>query len=345
MKEFKELGRKTDICPNCEEEREVKLGTKKETLIINKEPIEIEAQVEYCPVCKEYFADTKTEEGNIQQAYHVYRQKHGLLQPVEIRKIREKYGLSQRAFSRLLGWGEITLHRYEAGGLQDEAHNNELILMKDPENFRVLFDQYRDRLASRVIRRIEKRLEELPEEDFVHCISEVLRHQKVDIYSGFQFFNEDKFENAVLYFTSKLAVPVFKTKLNKLLWYFDFLTYKSVGFSATGTAYLHAPYGPVPDGYDFLIGGMIKDRALDAQEMVFDRENDVAGEILKAIEEPDLSIFSSQEKVCLKKVATSRGHLTSAQISKLSHDEEGYKNTPEWEKISYEWAKDLKISL
>ena len=47
---------------------------------------------------------------------------------------RETYGLSQRAFSKLLKWGEVTMNRYEMGAIQDKAHNNILILLKKPEN-------------------------------------------------------------------------------------------------------------------------------------------------------------------------------------------------------------------
>ncbi|GFP21452.1 hypothetical protein HKBW3S06_00679, partial [Candidatus Hakubella thermalkaliphila] len=53
---------------------------------------------------------------------------------------------------------DITLHRYESGALQDEAHNNELLLMKDPDNFRLLFERGQDKLAPHLIRQIEKRL-------------------------------------------------------------------------------------------------------------------------------------------------------------------------------------------
>lgn len=342
MKKFKETGSKKDICPNCEEDREIKIGTKKEILTINKEPIEINAQVEYCPVCQEYFADSETEEKNIQRAYRVYRQKHGLLQPDEIKAIREKYGISQRAFSRLLGWGEITFHRYEAGGLQDEAHNNELLLLKDSDNFRVLFEKSRNKFSPRIVRRIEARLEEIPQKSLYHCLGDFFLYQKSDIYSGFRHFDEDRFENAVLYFTSSIST-VFWTKLNKLLWYFDFITFKDTGLSATGAVYLKAPHGPVPKDYELFIGGMISEKTLEPREVVFEGEPDVAGEILRALEEPDLSIFSSPEIACLKKVVESLSNLSSAQISKLSHAEEGFKNTTDWDKISYDWAKKLKI--
>jgi hypothetical protein len=39
------------------------------------------------------------------------------------------YGLSQTTFSRWLGWGDITVHRYESGSPQDSAHNETLMLL------------------------------------------------------------------------------------------------------------------------------------------------------------------------------------------------------------------------
>jgi HTH-type transcriptional regulator/antitoxin MqsA len=43
------------------------------------------------------------------------REQDGLLRPEEIRAIRERLGLSQRAFERLLGVGAKTVVRWERG--------------------------------------------------------------------------------------------------------------------------------------------------------------------------------------------------------------------------------------
>lgn len=342
---FREVESKKDICPICEEERKIKLGYKKEALTIRGEPIEIESMVEYCPTCGEFFADTETEEENIQKAYRAYRKAHGLLQPEEIKEIREKYGISQRALSRILGWGEITLHRYESGGLQDQAHNNELLLLKDPDNFWLLFEKNQDKLAPHLVKRVKKRLAEFSEEKQVDFLQKRLESlfglARVDITSGFRYFDLEKFENAILFFTHKASV--FKTKLNKLLWYFDFLCYKENNLSATGSIYIHLPYGPVPTNYDFYLANLIKERILAVDEITFDRPEDIAGEVFSALESPDLSVFSDDELRCLEKVYDSFKGFTSGKISEYSHDEEGYKNTQDGDIISYEWAKSLKI--
>lgn len=107
-------------CPKCDVERECHVESRIESYPIRGEQIEIEANVLICSVCGEDIFDKKLDSVNLQKVYATYRAKHGLLSPDEIREIRERYGLSQRGMSRFLGWGEITLHRYESGGLPDQ---------------------------------------------------------------------------------------------------------------------------------------------------------------------------------------------------------------------------------
>lgn len=48
-------------------------------------------------------------------------------------RLREKYGLSQQQLARLLGWGRVTVQRYEKGALQDTAHDLLLRQLEDPQ--------------------------------------------------------------------------------------------------------------------------------------------------------------------------------------------------------------------
>ncbi len=49
------------------------------------------------------------------QALEIYRRKYGLLSEQEIREIRERFGLTQAALSRLLRLGANTVSRWESG--------------------------------------------------------------------------------------------------------------------------------------------------------------------------------------------------------------------------------------
>lgn len=334
------------VCPICEAEREIEFGKRTYSINIRREPFEVVSRVEHCPVCGEFFASTDDDEAAIQKVYGEYRSRHGLLQPAEIKAIREKYGLGQRAFSRVLGWGEITIHRYEAGSIQDEAHNDTLLLVKDADNFAQLFERNKDALPRRVAARVLERLATLQEDSREECLHDFLGTQfmkaRDDIQSGYRRFNLDRFEAAILFFCGSLE-NVFKTKLNKLLWYFDFYSYKRQLRSATGAIYVHLPYGPVPDNYDFYLANLIKEQALESIEVVFDKENEIAGELFRALEEPDTSLFSEAENDFLVEVAGFFGKMSAKEISVLSHDEDGYKKTNDRELISYKWAENLKF--
>ena len=61
-----------------------------------------------------------------------YRRKHGLLSANEIRAIRERFGLTQAEFARLLRLGANTLSRWESGrNVQTEAMDTLLRLIRD----------------------------------------------------------------------------------------------------------------------------------------------------------------------------------------------------------------------
>lgn len=53
-----------------------------------------------------------------------YRERHGLLTSRQLKGIRQGFGLSQRAFARQFrGISLASLKRWEAGAIQDEAHD------------------------------------------------------------------------------------------------------------------------------------------------------------------------------------------------------------------------------
>lgn len=334
------------ICPVCEDERKIEIGTRTQIITIKKEPFEVEARVERCTECGEFFAGVEEDEATIQKAYREYRKSHDLLQPEEIKEIREQYGLGQRAFGRTLGWGEITIHRYEAGSLQDEAHNDTLLLVRDANNFAKLFEKNIDKLPKRVAQRVKERLDVLREgrqEEYLHeYLESAFSKARDDIFSGYRRFNLDKFEAVILYFCREFE-NVFKTKLNKLLWYFDFLTYAKQTRSATGAVYVHLTYGPVPDDYEFYLANLIRENALEVREVTFDEEKNIAGEKYVALEEPDIALFNEVEQECLRWVGSYFGEMGAREISEYSHGEEGYKNTSGGERISYEWAEKIKL--
>ena len=155
---FKSIKTLTTICPICEAEKTVQYGTNKETLTVRGEKIDVVAKVFYCPDENHFFSILDDDEAKIQNVYREYRKRRKLLQPEEIKEIREKYKLSQDSFSLFLGFGKKTIARYETGAIQDDGHNNFIKLMQDTESFQKQFNNVKDNLSSKLKQKIEKRL-------------------------------------------------------------------------------------------------------------------------------------------------------------------------------------------
>ncbi len=339
---------KGNFCPNCEEFTETTVRVEKEVYNVRGEPIEIEAEVTICQKCGMKIFDEERDSQNLEKAYSQYREKHNLLSPDKIRTIREKYGLSQRALSRLLGWGEITIHRYENGAVQDNAHNNLLHLIEDPENIKTLFKANRNKLPSYIASRLEKRIASFMQEDkeqaFQVSFERLVSHNHVDLTSGFKEYDLEKLKHMILYLVKRLD-GVLKTKLNKLLWYCDFLLFKETSVSITGSQYIRLPYGQVPDNYERIIGTM-QPELLDKDEIPFNTKDGIQmGEEFTALVKPDESIFSEKEIQVMDFVADTFRNDTYTSIMNKSHQETAYKKCKDGDIISYEYAKELSLSL
>lgn len=125
-------------CNKCGEEREIEIREEMESYPVRNEQTEIIAKVSYCKHCGEQIWNEELDDNNLKEAYRKYRTNHGLLQPEEIKRIRDKYSLSQTAFGRLLGLGDKTITRYENGSIQDLAQNNLIELARHPDVFEYL---------------------------------------------------------------------------------------------------------------------------------------------------------------------------------------------------------------
>ena len=139
----------TTFCPACMKDADVRIEGRRETLPVRGEDIEVEARVAVCSTCGEDIWLDELEGETLARAFAEYRRRRRLLQPDEMARIRRRWGLGQRAFALLLGWGEVTLHRYESGSLQDAAHDAQLRMAERPENIRTLLEAHGERLTPR----------------------------------------------------------------------------------------------------------------------------------------------------------------------------------------------------
>ena len=134
-------------CPNCDSEVKSTVRAISETYPVKGEDITIDAHVRFCDCCGNDLWDEQLDAQNLLDAFAEYRKKHNLMQPADIRATREKYGLSQTAFARVLGFGDKTITRYENGSIADAAQNNLIVLVDQPSDFAYLLEKNKDKIS------------------------------------------------------------------------------------------------------------------------------------------------------------------------------------------------------
>jgi len=326
------------ICPNCEKETELKLVRAKEVVEVRGEPIEVDVEFFKCTECGAEFENTRGPD-SLAAAYREYRRRHDMLQPEQIRDWRKQYGLTQNELSKILGWGGVTLSRYENGALHSEGHEKILRLAMEPHNLSKLIEEAPGALPDDKRERLLGELHAADEEacSFERLFEERLGQYAPDEFSGFRKLDWRKLFNAIIYFCSE-GQP--KTKLNKLLFYADFKHFKEYSVSITGARYVHLQYGPVPDGYDYYFAELSREQYLAVEEEVIGAYTSFKC-IARA--EPDLRAFEQTERHVLEEVLNHFREFGSVKIMEFSHEETAYASTAEGERISYLYAKDLRI--
>lgn len=325
------------VCPECGKKSEWEIITHAEKFDVRGEEIIIEMEILRCPLCGAEFEDMNSEIDPYKQAYEEYRRRKGMVFPDQIVEFRKKYNLTQKELGKLLGFGDITLSRYENGSLQDEVHDQLIKFAMQKENLLGLIKQKPNAIQKEKREGIIKRLEK--EVTIESTVEKVFGYGMPDINSGNQVFNLKKVINLIKRFTYPNGVV--KSKLLKLLFYADFGCYKNNGISITGLKYAHLPYGPVPNNYDYLLGAVQKiDEDLQVE---IQARGDYPGEIFISRKPAEAEIFNEEETQVILEIDNYFRNFTSKAIEEFSHAEKGYQATKKGELISYSFAEDLQV--
>ena len=125
------------------------------------------------------------------------------------------------------------------------------------------------------------------------------------------------------------------TKLNKLLFFTDFLTYILYGKPVSGYTYQARPEGPMlKDFYK------MRDKMADAKDIVVAKRNFGGFPQHKtlALRNADISKFSVEEMNTISHVVAEFRGMSASQISTLSHEFLGWQAVDIGEEIPYEIA-------
>ena len=289
-------------------------------LTFRKEQFRYVHQFYECQDSHERFTTTELDEANLAQVYNQYRAKYGIPFPEEIKRIRQHYGLSATKMSAILGFGENQYRLYENGDMPSEANGKVLMSIMNPEIFRVFVENARGQFAEGDYEKLMAKANVWGKEKYSSAVVDYVFGRSLrDINSGYAALSISKIKNIFLYFIEK-EHGVFITKMNKLVFYTDFLSYRMMGKGMTGLAYKAIQHGPVPVRWDRIYSFFDEIR----QEIVVFPDGR-EGTVLKSSLSPDLSDFSVEEQNVLDAVYLRFKNESPSRISEISHHEEAWK--------------------
>lgn len=332
-------------CPYCKKEVEYKIE-KRELKEFRGIEVNTFENVAICNECNQDLYVNKIEDENNERIYKIYREKANIIKAEDIVKLREKYDISQRELTAILGFGKMTINRYERGGLPTKSQSDYIKLLIENEdrfiekvkeayeNNNITEKTYKKIVAEGQEENISKKR---VQENIRRYLKEVL-NRKPDIYNGYKSLDLEKVENIISYIASKVKNLTI-TSLNKYLWYIDMLSFNKRAVAITGLTYQNQKFGPtiVYKKYDEL--SLLDDKY---QREDIETENGNTTKIISN-ENFNLDKINDSEKEIIDTIIKLLKNKKVTDISEMSHREDGWKKTKRLEKISFEYAMNLNI--
>ncbi|HET6242900.1 MAG: DUF4065 domain-containing protein [Bacteroidetes bacterium] len=324
--------------------KEMILTRERKSMDFRKETFDVVFHYFKCTDSGEQFTTTTLDEVNMNQGYNQYRDKFNIPFPDEIVRIREKYGLPASRMSSILGFGTNSYRQYEAGEMPSVSNARLIQMADDPKKFIdmvelcILLD---DKTKAKYIHKAQLLVEERTRNLFNFNLKDyLLGDHLADIYSGYRNPNFEKFSEMVVYFSEQ--VQPFKAKMNKLLFYADFLMFKQSCFSISGVRYKAIDMGPVPNNFQSIFEYLANKDEIDINYIQFPQGQ--IGEQFKARKDRPFNpgLFSESELEVLSKVSTVFKQTSTNDIIELSHLEGAWKKNEKAKSvISYAYAFEL----
>lgn len=332
-------------CPYCKKEVEYRIEKRdiKEFKGIEVNTFE---NVAICNECNEDLYVNEIENENNERIFKIYRKIANIITPQDIVNLRNKYDISQRELTAILGFGKMTINRYERGGLPSKSQSDYIRLLIDNEiEFmnRVKAAYEKNEISEKTYKKIvsndvEKAISKKEVQDNIRKYLNVELNRDPDIYNGYRSLDLDKIENIISYIASKVKNLTI-TSLNKYLWYIDMLSFNQRSVAITGLTYQNQKFGPtiINKRYDEI--SLLDDKY---QREDFETINGNVTEIISK-DNFDLNKISDSEKKIIDSVIKLLKNKKVTEISEMSHKEDGWRKTKRLEQISFEYAMNLKV--
>lgn len=153
--------------------------------------------------------------------------------------------------------------------------------------------------------------------------------------------DERVYKNAILYFIKYCNNQyLHATKLNKLLYYLDFIHFRDHKKPVTGDVYIHQEYGPIPSHIEEMLVNL-KTEGIINTETVDYKDGELIRFELKNPKKLDESVFLPEQKNLLKKICDEFGNWSTEKIVAQTHLEAPWFYSKPYEIVDYTYARDI----
>jgi hypothetical protein len=247
---------------------------------------------------------------------------------------------------------QATINRYEGGAIQERAQDQAMRACRDRDHVLGLLDRRGNSLSEWQRQRVESALADSVTDlgpgtadlDGVSSGPTISIPSDISTHTGYRRFSYTRCAAVVAWLCRRLdGIP--KTMVNKLLFYVDFLHFKTTTVSLTGCSYRKIQHGPVPADYGALFSQMEWDRYIEVEEKAYG--DGITGEVFHVgTRASDTGReLTPHELAVLECVARHFQGWTAKRIRDYSHRESAFTDTPDRELISYDQAMDLSLSM
>lgn len=292
-----------------------------------------------CHDTGEQFTTTESDGIWLAQLRNQYCQKYGIPYTDEIVRIREKYGLSAAMMSEILGFGANQWRKYEQEEIPNVSNGRMIRSIMNPKVMLDILNNAKPSLREKDYVRISKKIESAIRNSDKDRQSEYDTSRIFSTYrgieNGYAPLSLERLKNILLYVISKCG-ETWYTKMNKILFYIDFTSYRDLGMAISGLQYRAIDYGPVPEHFARVYCEFPEIENLPRCAGEYE------GLILSSEAIPDMSLFSTAEIGLMEDVCKSLCTCTSRQLTELSHQESAWKDNVEGHRIiAFSYAYSL----
>lgn len=149
--------------------------------------------------------------------------------------------------------------------------------------------------------------------------------------------NKEKYKNILLYFIKRMdKYEVGSTKLAKLLYYLDFISYRDRKKEVTNASYYKQTFGPFVEDFYEIINELKEDGYIEIERLKLEDGREVDNYV--SLKEPNKEVFEKEEIELMRKLVEKYKKWNADLLVAKTHSE-----LP-WRKVEYGDKLDLSLA-